>query len=379
MISRRDLLAISGAGGLALATSRALAAMAGASPSPKPSMRPSPPAAAHDLYSKLTTANLMSLPPLTPAGRVTPSGHRRQFTLTIASGTVEPLSGHQVQTMTVNGTSPGPVLRFTEGDEADITVVNQLDQPTSIHWHGIPVAFAKDGTLSQAPIQPGSQYRYTFIAPQAGTYMYHAHYHEMEQDSIIGMIIVQPRSAAREPHYDLDVPLVISSFRWESGRNTEAKAILANAMMMSDMTPDPKADPKPGMGDAMERMDMVSYWGLNGKTFPATAPINVKLGQLVRIRFANVTNMTHPMHLHGHWFRWIAQDGAALAQPQAMNTIAVDPGRTIDIDFIANNPGVWPLHCHVVAHSVDNRDLMAGIVTVVRYEDYSLPTAMRNM
>src|SRR6516162_978695 len=372
MISRRDLLAMTGAGGLALAASRATVAMAGATPSPKPSMRPSP--AAHDVFSKLTTANLMSLPPLAPAVRITPSGRRRQFTLTISAGTVEPLSGRQVPTMTVNGTSPGPALRLNEGDEADITVVNQLDQPTSLHWHGIPVSFAKDGTLSQAPIQPGSQYRYVFIAPQAGTYMYHAHYHEMEQDSIIGMIIVHPRDVAREPRYDTDVPLIISSFRWETDRNTEARAILANSMMMSDMTPDPKADPKPGMGDPMERMDMVSYWGLNGKTFPATAPINVKLGQLVRVRFANVTNMTHPMHLHGHWFRWIAQDGVPLPEPLAMNTIPVDPGRTIDIDFIANNPGVWPLHCHIISHIVDNKDVMSGLVTAIVYDGYTLPT-----
>ena len=60
-----------------------------------------------------------------------------------------------------------------------------------------------------------------------------------------------------------------------------------------------------------------------------------------------------------------------------MNTIPVDPGRTIDIDFIANNPGVWPLHCHIVSHMVDNRDLMSGLVTAVVYDGYSLPTMMQ--
>ena len=378
MISRRDLLALGGAGGLAIAASRAAAAMAGAAPATKnKTLAPSAPP--HDATSKLSTAALFSLPPLLPAGRIATSGRRREYQLTIASGTVEPLPGHSVQTITVNGTSPGPVLSFTEGDEALITVINQLDQPTSLHWHGIPVPFSKDGAIAQAPIQPGSQYRYSFIAPQAGTYMYHAHYHEMEQDAVQGVIIIHPRDAKREPHYDVDVPLMVSSFRWEPGRDEEARAVLANSMLMSDMTPNPKADPKPGMGDPMERMDMVSYWGFNGKTFPATSPINVKLGQLVRLRFANVTAMTHPMHLHGHWFRWIAQDGVPLADPQAMNTIPVDPGRTIDIDFIANNPGVWPLHCHIVSHMVDNHDLMSGIVTVIRYEDYSLPSAMREM
>jgi FtsP/CotA-like multicopper oxidase with cupredoxin domain len=88
--------------------------------------------------------------------------------------------------------------------------------------------------------------------------------------------------------------------------------------------------------------------------------------------------MTHPMHLHGHWFRWIAQDGAPLPDPRPMNTIPVDPGRTVDIDFVANNPGVWPLHCHIVSHMVDNRDQMSGLVTVIQYDGFSLPTAMTN-
>jgi len=332
-----------------------------------------------DEMSRLSTATLLALPPLHPAGTISPSGHRHDISLVLAIGVAEPLPGHKVQTFTINGTSPGPVLRFTEGDEVNITIINRLDQPTSIHWHGIPVPFARDGAsiTSQAPIQPGSRYEYSFIAPQAGTYMYHAHYHEMEQSSIIGAIIVRPQDPAREPHYDLDVPLVVTSFAWEPARSVEAKAVLADAMMMPDMVPDPKADPKLGMGDPMERMDMVSYWGFNGKTFPATSPIKVRSGDLVRVRFANVTTMTHPMHLHGHWFRWIAQDGVPLAQPQAMNTIPVDPGRTIDIDFIANNPGVWPLHCHIVSHMVDNHDLMSGIVAVVQYEGYGLPTTMR--
>jgi FtsP/CotA-like multicopper oxidase with cupredoxin domain len=331
-----------------------------------------------DEMSRLSTARLLALPPLRPAGSISPSGRRHDISLVIAAGVVEPLPGHTVQTLTVNGTSPGPVLRFTEGDEVNIAVINHLDQPTSIHWHGIPVPFARDGAsiTSQTPIQPGSRYEYIFVAPQAGTYMYHAHYHEMEQSSIVGAIIVHPRDPAREPHYDLDVPLVVTSFAWESARTVEAKAVLADSMMMPDMAPAPKADPKPGMGDPMERMDMVSYWGFNGKTFPATSPLKVRSGDLVRVRFANVTNMTHPMHLHGHWFRWIAQDGVPLARPQAMNTIPVDPGRTIDIDFIANNPGVWPLHCHIVSHMVDNHDLMSGIVTVVQYEGYRLPAMM---
>ena len=59
-----------------------------------------------------------------------------------------------------------------------------------------------------------------------------------------------------------------------------------------------------------------------------------------------------------------------------MNTVPVHPGQTIDIDFLANNPGVWPMHCHIVSHMVDNHDLMSGLMTVVRYEGFGLPAMM---
>ena len=374
MISRKDLIGLGGAGALALATSRASAAMAGAAP-----ISGAPRAA--DELSRLTTAGLRALPKLKPAGAIKRTGRKRTFTLVLAPALVEPLPGHSVQVRSINGISPGPELRMTEGDDVEITVVNRLAQATSIHWHGVPAPFAMDGVamISQQPIAPGQQFVYRWIAPQAGSYMYHSHYNDMDQDSVVGMIVVDPQEPSREPRYDVDFPIVVTSIGWEPARSIEAQAILANSMLMPSMAANPKADPSPGMGDAMERMDMIEYWCFNGKTFPATAPIRVKPGDLVRIRFANITHMAHPMHLHGHWFRWIAQDGAPLPEPRPMNTIPVDPGRTIDIDFIANNPGVWPLHCHIVSHMVDNRDQMSGLVAVVQYEGYSLPSMMQKM
>ena len=372
-ISRKELLKLGAAGALAGAAARASAAMAGARP-----MASMPSRQTSNELAHLSTADLLALPALRPPARILPTGRKRNFTLTLGPAMVQPLPGHKTQVPTINGISPGPLLRVTEGDSVEIVVVNRLSKGTSIHWHGIPVPFPMDGAamISQDPIAPQSEFVYRWIAPQAGTYMYHSHFNDMEQDTVVGMIVVEPQKPGREPRYDVDVGLVITSLPWEPSRGTEAQAVLANSMLMPAMAANPKADPSPGMGDAMQRMDMVEYWCLNGKTFPATAPIRVKLGDLVRVRFANITHMAHPMHLHGHWFRWIAQDGAPRVTPQAMNTIPVDPGRTIDIDFVANNPGVWPLHCHIVAHMVDNTDRMSGLLTVVQYEGYSLPTMM---
>jgi FtsP/CotA-like multicopper oxidase with cupredoxin domain len=241
MISRRDVLKMSGAGALALASSRVARAMAGVTVMPSHQMEATTPAHA-DGASMLSTAALRALPPLKPAGMIKRSGKKRTFTLVLAPSVIEPLPGHKVGVLAINGISPGPVLFFTEGDDVEVTVVNRLDQGSAIHWHGVPEPFLMDGTamISQDPIQPGGMFVYRFVAPQAGTYMYHAHYHEIEQDSVIGMIVVRPQQ--REPHYDVDFPIVITSVDWEPARRVEAQAVLANSMLMPSMATNPNAD-----------------------------------------------------------------------------------------------------------------------------------------
>jgi FtsP/CotA-like multicopper oxidase with cupredoxin domain len=374
MINRRDVLKMGAASAFGFAMAKAGVAMAGVT-APKGSYA----AGTSGDLERLTTAALRALPPLQPARAIAPTGRTKTFTLTLATAAVEPLPGHSVPVRAVNGISPGPTLRVTEGDEIEATVVNRLAMPATIHWHGIPVPFLMDGAgmISQQAIEPDQTFVYRFTAPQAGTYMYHSHYNDLELQSVSGMLVVDPQQLGREPRYASDVPIFISNIEWERARAVEAQAVLANSMLMPSMASNPKADPKPGMGDAMDRMDMVEYWCFNGKTFPATKPINVKRGDLVRVRFANLTNMAHPIHLHGHWFRLIAQDASPLERPSIMNTVPVHPGQTIDIDFLANNPGVWPLHCHILSHMVDNHDMMSGLMTVVRYEGFGLPAMMQ--
>lgn len=379
MISRKDVLKMGAAGAFGAALSKAAAAAAGSALSKAAAAGSVGAGPMRSDLRRLTTADLRALPRLEAPNAIAKTGHTKHYLLALGNANVSPLSGHTTMVKAVDGQSPGPVLRATEGDDVEITVVNRLTQPTSIHWHGVPVAFPMDGAamISQAPIEPGEQFIYRWVAPQAGTYMYHSHFHDLEQDSVVGMIVIEPQSRARRLHYDVDRAIMITSLPWERARDAEAQAVLSDSMMMAAMVPSPNADPIPDMGDPMDRMDMVEYWCFNGKTYPATEPIDVKAGDVVRVRFANISGMTHPIHLHGHWFRWIAQDASPLPQPQIVNTVAVNPGQTIDIDFVANNPGVWPLHCHILAHMVDNHDMMSGLMTVVRYSGFSLPDMMK--
>jgi FtsP/CotA-like multicopper oxidase with cupredoxin domain len=103
--------------------------------------------------------------------------------------------------------------------------------------------------------------------------------------------------------------------------------------------------------------DMMAYnWGIDGRSFANRRPIEVQSGQRVRLVLRNQTKMWHPMHLHGHTFRV----GGRLDGPRK-DTVNVLPGEKVIIDFDADNPGQWMMHCHNTYH------LESGMATVVSY------------
>ena len=113
--------------------------------------------------------------------------------------------------------------------------------------------------------------------------------------------------------------------------------------------------------------DIAKYiWTINGQAWPESTPLVVEKGQRIEILFKNTSGMAHPMHLHGHIFQVKAIDGKPI-EGAVRDTVLVMPNSTLAIQFDANNPGVWPLHCHLLYH------LEAGMFTVVRYADFQQP------
>ncbi len=111
------------------------------------------------------------------------------------------------------------------------------------------------------------------------------------------------------------------------------------------------------VGTSLGRMGMT--YTLNGKVFPETGMIMVKEGQVVKLHFDNQTNLYHPMHLHGHVFTVLAQNGKPLSgSPVYQDTVLVPPHATYDVAFVANNPGIWMLHCHNFLHANWGMDMM---------------------
>jgi len=118
-----------------------------------------------------------------------------------------------VQPITVNGSVPAPLIRLREGREAVLRVANRLDEPTSIHWHGILLPFEMDGVpgVSFPGIAPGETFEYRYPVRQSGTYWYHSHSGLQEQLGHYGPLIVDPEEP--EPfEYDREYAVVLSDW-----------------------------------------------------------------------------------------------------------------------------------------------------------------------
>jgi len=101
---------------------------------------------------------------------------------------------------------------------------------------------------------------------------------------------------------------------------------------------------------------------LNGKSFPATEPIRMALGQSVLIHYFNAGGQAHPMHLHGVDQLVVAKDGFPLDQPYKADTVPVAPGERYSVLVTATRPGTWAFHCHIFSHS-EGAEGMFGMFT----------------
>jgi len=129
-----------------------------------------------------------------------------------------------------NGASPGPVLRFKEGEDVTINVTNNLDTDTSIHWHGLILPYKMDGvpTISYDGIKPGETFTYNFPIVQSGTYWFHSHSGFQEPDGAYGAIVIEPKG--REPfRYDREYVIQLTDAHPHAGSR-----IMRNLKMMPD-------------------------------------------------------------------------------------------------------------------------------------------------
>ncbi|MGI9521226.1 MAG: multicopper oxidase family protein [Hyphomicrobiaceae bacterium] len=424
--------------------------------------------------------------------------------LTARAGAV-PLRGNKEPPTPIwgyNGQAPGPVLRVRQGEELQVRLVNQLQQPTSLHWHGIRIANAMDGVpgMTQEAVQPGEHFDYQFICPDAGTFWYHPHILSSEQVArgLHGILIVEEPDP---PEVDQDLVFVVDDWRLtengtihaasfgaigeraHGGRygNTftlngvtshkiDAKAgqrvrlrlcnvsnanifgvkiddhamriiaidgqpvkpfeaengfvVLASGQrsdVVIDMTGEPGATSliklltydnqytigeivyhateraRPGVLDApyalpanpldtnldlanahteklmmdggamggmtgawvgnkwLDMRELIDthglVWSFNGAAGMPKEPLfKVPKGRTVKLQMVNRTRWPHAMHLHGHHFKQITREPKGFEEPFWRDTILLNPRENFTMAFVADNPGKWMLHCHMLEH-----------------------------
>jgi FtsP/CotA-like multicopper oxidase with cupredoxin domain len=184
----------------------------------------------------------------------------KEFDLTASIIDWEVAPGKVVKAWAYNNQVPGPWIKVNVGDKVRVVLDNQLPQSTVIHFHGIETPNPMDGVpdVTQPPVKPGEQFTYEFVAKGPAMGMYHSHHHAEHQvpDGLLGVFQIG------------DPPLPPNT-----GPVTQQVPMVLNDAGVIGLT-------------------------LNGKSFPATAPVMAKVGDWVQITYANEGLQIHPMHLH---------------------------------------------------------------------------------
>jgi FtsP/CotA-like multicopper oxidase with cupredoxin domain len=208
-----------------------------------------------------------------------------------------------------------------------IYVTNKLPAGTSVHWHGLLLPNGMDGVagLNQKVIKPGETFKYEYTLIQHGTHMYHSHHDEMTQMALgtVGPFVIHPRNPKTRP--DRDFVFMLHEWRIDVGTSRP------NPNEMTDF----------------------NIFTFNAKAFPGTEPMVAKLGERVRIRLVNLGAMSHhPIHLHGYQFPVIETDGGQIPEAawQYETSVLTAVGQSRTIEFIADAPGDWAMHCHMTHH-----------------------------
>ena len=280
---------------------------------------------------------------LTPT--VLPDG-TRQFTLTASAFPWQVAPGRTVTAWGYNGGTPGPLMRWWVGEKVAVVLKNDLPQATTLHWHGLAVPEGQDGVpmVTQDAVKPGQSftYRFTVTRQMIGTHFYHSHVNDdFQMDAgLHGELIIDPQEQLASTPGRVDLLAEVASFK-------------------------------------VDRSEGENLFAVNGEAYPDAPAVTVRQGDTVRLRLVNASaEETHVMHLHGYTFRIVARDGNDLPQPERANTVMLGASQTADIEFVANNPGTWMLHCHIMDHTVNpgpgsegsaTREAeMGGLVTFIK-------------
>lgn len=260
--------------------------------------------------------------------------------------------GRDGTAVTLNGTVPGPILRFREGETVTIRVTNQLNETSSIHWHGLIVPEDMDGVpgVSFPGIGPGESFTYRYPLRQNGTYWYHSHSGNQEQAGLYGPLIIDP--VTPDPFsYDSECVVMLSDWTFEDPAHVLAKmkkfgsyynfnrrtmgdvfrdasrngwrATLTDRLLWAKMRMDPT--------DIADVTGSTYTYLLNGQSAEQNWTALFKPGERIRMRFINAGAMTHfDVRIPGLEMTLVQADGQNV-EPVTVEEFRIAPAESYDM------------------------------------------------
>ncbi|MGF1755669.1 multicopper oxidase family protein [Vibrio makurazakiensis] len=270
----------------------------------------------HFIQSSLAVATVTMLPACSVKQSTDTEG-RYVYDLTAEPSTAEVVPGYTTNVLGFDGKIPAPTIRCRQGELVTIRFTNKLNEPTTIHWHGLRIPIGMDGVpfLSQPPIMPGETFIYEFTPPDAGTFWYHPHVNSVVQlgMGLVGAIIVEESTPVI---FDEEHELVLK--HWHLDKKGQWKDL---------MIPRYSA-----------RMGTPGEWGtVNGVHHPE---YTLRENATTRLRIANVDNtITYPISIEGAEAWIIAIDGNPILTPRRLGRHKIGPGMRVDLAIVAPKAG----------------------------------------
>lgn len=326
--------------------------------------------------------------------------HEIDLELTITVHEIVP--GIKIHAFTYNKTYPGPEIRVPEGDWVLANFTNRTSEFHTIHWHGIMLQNEMDGVPlgTQWPVGPNQTFKYLFRAQPAGTHFYHCHNMTTlhVQAGMFGALIIEPKKddlVKKVFPYEREYTLALSEVDTVMVQ-TQMEEMLKSMTIMEKMSQSSKLmkemsgkmmgwfknkkaflaaiqggyiPPYASSKVGQNRTPNFNFFMINGKSYPSTDELMIRSGENIRVRLIGAGAMPHYMHLHGHDFWHVCQDGAPLGSPVRLNTIPIFPGTTSDIIIQGTNPGCWHFHDHSDLATTNNGQFPGGMMTMLMYED----------
>ncbi|WP_043976983.1 multicopper oxidase family protein [Priestia megaterium] len=291
----------------------------------------------------------------------------KEFTLTAKEATHDFGNGTKLPVWTYDGSVPGSQIRVKQGDKVKVNLKNELSEPVTIHWHGLPVPNSQDGIpgVTMNAVKPGKTFTYEFTASVPGTYWYHSHQDSVNQidKGLYGTLIVEGKD---EEKVDKDYTLVLDE--WISSGESSMKNMNHGPMRSkedkkdSDNSAHSMDEMNINMGDDMSMYDLYT---INGKSAKNMETLKVTKGDTVKLRLVNAGYISHKIHVHGYDFKIVSTDGQPINDPTIIKdqTVTVAPGERYDLVFKANHPGTSYIESH------DDTDAAENMVAKIVYDN----------